>query len=181
MMTDRATFRDRLIQLLSTQSEEREEMLSRLSADERRAILYEWYQVPLAGRIGGGQRIIPSRSRGPRSRRSRGSSAMRAQLDVEASCRHAGDDQLPPRRPRLPVTPLAGARTAHRPGELLLRYTAPAILAALAVPPLVLPHAALDPSTTCSTFTISIELLFASPACTHGGSRRHRRLPEAAM
>lgn len=40
-MMNRTTFRDRLIQLLSEHSEEREDLLSRLSHDERQAVMYQ--------------------------------------------------------------------------------------------------------------------------------------------
>lgn len=50
-MAEQRSFRDRLVEFLATQTEERDEMLARLTRDERRAYSYQCYQVPVMGRI----------------------------------------------------------------------------------------------------------------------------------
>lgn len=46
-MADAMRFRDRFVKFLSTQSDERDELLSRLGDDERKAFVYQCYHIPV--------------------------------------------------------------------------------------------------------------------------------------
>lgn len=50
-MADTMRFRDRLVEFFSTPSDERDEMLSRLGDDERRAFAYQCYHIPVGARV----------------------------------------------------------------------------------------------------------------------------------
>ena len=50
-MAERMTFRDKLVELLASHSEEREDLFTRLTADEQRAFAYQCHRVPTIGRI----------------------------------------------------------------------------------------------------------------------------------
>ena len=45
------TFRHKLVELLASHSEEREDLFTRLTADEQQAFVYQCYRVPTIGRI----------------------------------------------------------------------------------------------------------------------------------
>jgi hypothetical protein len=47
-MADQKPIRDRLVDFLASQTEERDEMLNLLTTDERRVIAYHWFHVPVA-------------------------------------------------------------------------------------------------------------------------------------
>ena len=58
-MANDMRFRDRFVEFLSTPSDERDEMLSRLADDERQALMYQCYHLPVGARVDPNRLLSP--------------------------------------------------------------------------------------------------------------------------